>query len=93
MRLSRCGLTVLSLGLGLPALAQEQRAAIEGVARDTQGAVTPGAVVLARSTTGLAVEVTTDGSGTYRFASLPPGRYELSARLSDSRPRVSSTST
>jgi hypothetical protein len=42
----------------------------------------PGVAVLARSATGLAVEAVTDGSGTYRFASLPPGRYELTASLS-----------
>src|SRR5512139_2191302 len=76
MRLRWCGFTLLTLGLRLPALAQEQRAAIEGVARDTQGGVTPGVVVQVRGAGGLAVEGVTDGTGTYRFASLPPGRYD-----------------
>ena len=66
---------------GAPAVAQEQRGAIEGVARDAQGAPVPGVTVLARSTTGLAIESVTDGAGVYRFASLPPGRYEVAARL------------
>ena len=82
MRLSRCGFALLALSLCLPVLAQEQRGAIEGVARDPHRGVMPGVAVLARSATGLAVEAVTDGSGTYRFASLPPGRYELTASLS-----------
>ena len=86
MRLSRCGFTLVMLGLGLPVLAQEQRASIEGVARDSQGGVVPGVVVQARNTAGLALETTTDGTGTYRFASLPPGRYEVVARLSGFAP-------
>ena len=44
--------------------------------------MTPGAVVRVHSAAGLALEVVSDGSGTYRFASLPPGRYELTATLS-----------
>ena len=80
--LGRVGLVVLAASLCAPAIAQEQRGAIEGVVRDAQGAATPGAAVLARSATGLSIEVVANGSGTYRFASLPPGRYELSASLS-----------
>ena len=41
-----------ALGISLPLLAQEQRASIEGVARDPQGAVTPGVAVEARGATG-----------------------------------------
>ena len=82
MCITRLGFTLLALGLCLPALAQEQRGAIEGVARDAQGGVTPGVVVQVRNSSGLALEAVTDGTGTYRFPSLPPGRYELIARLS-----------
>ncbi len=77
--------TVVSLA-GLPVLAQEQRGAIQGVVRDAHGAPAPGVAVLARSTAGRATESVTDGAGVYRFAALPPGRYEVSARLSGFRP-------
>ena len=63
MRLRRYGFSLLSLTLCLPAFAQEQRAAIEGVARDTQGGVVPGVAVQARGATGLAVAVVTDARG------------------------------
>ncbi len=66
--------------------AQEQRGAIEGVVRDAHGAVAPGASVIARSAAGVALETVSDASGTYRFATLPPGRYELTARLSGFQP-------
>ena len=84
--LGRVGFAVLAASLCAPAIAQEQRGAIDGIVRDAQGAATPGAAVLARSATGLSVEGVADGSGTYRFASLPPGRYELTASLSGFSP-------
>ena len=64
------------------AWAQEQGAAIEGMVRDTQGSAVPGVAVLANSASGLTLETLTDGSGTYRFATLSPGRYEVTGRLS-----------
>lgn len=70
----------------LTAHAQEQRAAIEGIVRDAQAAAAPDVTVLIRSATGLSVETVTDEAGLYRFASLPPGRYEVSARRSGSVP-------
>jgi hypothetical protein len=54
--------------------------------RAAQSAAVPGAAVLARSAIGLTVETVTDGVGVYRFVALPPGRYEVSARLSGFRP-------
>jgi hypothetical protein len=78
--------TSVALLAGLPVLAQEQRGAIQGVVRDSQGAAAPGVAVVARSATGLAVETVTDGSGLYRFASLVPGRYEVVARLTGFAP-------
>ena len=70
--------TLLAVGA---AWAQEQRAAIGGIVRDTQGGAVPGVDVLATSATGLTLETVTEVSGTYRFATLPPGRYEVTARL------------
>src|SRR5688500_6014486 len=61
-----------SLQLAGLAWAQEQRAAIEGIVRDTQGLAVPGVAVLASAASGLTLETVTDDSGTYRFATLPP---------------------
>jgi hypothetical protein len=75
---------VLYLGVALlapgPVRAQEQRAAIAGVVRDSLGGATVGTSVRVQSTTGVGAETTTDGAGVYRFAALPPGRYEVAAR-------------
>jgi len=63
--------------------AQEQRGSIEGVIRDASGGVVPGATVETRSTALVGVGSTvTDAQGAYRFPSLPPGVYELTATLS-----------
>ena len=66
--------------------AQEQHAAIEGVVRDTLGGVVPGVLVVARSTSGLAVEAVTDDLGKYRLASLPSTGFDLTARLTGFAP-------
>jgi hypothetical protein len=60
---------------------QEQRAAIEGIVRDAQRAVVPGAAVAAIGASGLRLETITDSAGAYRFAALPPGTYEVAAHL------------
>src|SRR5687767_4677404 len=49
-----------------PVAAQEQRSSIEGVIRDSSGAVLPGATVAAKSVAGTFTSVT-DGQGIYRF--------------------------
>jgi protocatechuate 3,4-dioxygenase beta subunit len=76
---------VVFAGVGLlanaPAVAQEQRGAIDGVVRDSQGAAVPGVAVVAQAGNGPAAEAVTDGAGAYRFPALPPGRYEVKARL------------
>src|SRR5258705_8900347 len=65
-----------------PAGAQEQRGSIEGLVKDSSGAVLPGVTVEARSPAMVGVTtVVTDGTGVYRFPSLPPGRYEITAAL------------
>lgn len=64
-----------------PAAAQEQRGTIEGIVRDASGAVLPGVTVEARSAGGGVVSATTDGAGAYRFPSLAPGTYDVSAQL------------
>jgi hypothetical protein len=69
-----------------PASAQEQRGSIEGVVRDAQGGAVAGATVVAKSATGLTVETVSGTSGAYRFPSVPPGRYEITANLSGFAP-------
>ena len=80
-------LTLGVVGFGVASVgAQEQTAAIEGRVRDALGAAAPGVVVAATSVAGLSLEQTTDGAGAYRWSALPPGRYELRARLSGFQP-------
>ena len=68
--------------IGSAASAQEQAGAIQGVARDTSGAVMPGVTIEARSPSVVGVNTTvTDAKGEYRFPALPPGLYELTATL------------
>jgi hypothetical protein len=65
-----------------PASAQEQRGSIEGVVKDTSGAVLPGVTVEAHSAGSGVLTAVSDESGNYRFPSLLPGIYEVSATLS-----------
>jgi protocatechuate 3,4-dioxygenase beta subunit len=62
-------------------MAQEQRGAIEGIIRDTSGAILPGVAVEARANTGVVLSTVTDTTGQYRFPSLLPGTYEITATL------------
>jgi hypothetical protein len=82
--------------VALPVVAQEQRASIEGVVKDAQGGAIVGATVTAQLASaletrgervyGAGVSVVTDASGKYRFASLAPGRYEITTTLSGFAP-------
>jgi hypothetical protein len=66
----------------VPAWAQEQRGSIEGLVKDSQGAVLPGANVVVKGPA-LPAGTTTvsDASGYFRFPGLPTGRYEVTAEL------------
>jgi len=68
--------------LAWPAAAQEQRGSIEGVVKDASGAVLPGVTVTVTSTAGVKLDSVTDANGTYRFPSLLPGTYTVTANLS-----------
>src|SRR5687767_1990858 len=72
---------LLLAALAVPALAQDQRGSIEGVVRDASGAVLPGATVDAQSNVGPVATTISDGSGVYRFPSLAPGNYKVTANL------------
>jgi hypothetical protein len=71
----------LSLFVSATSGAQEQTGSVQGVVRDTQGGVLPGAAVAVSNDNGLALQIVTDADGGYRYLALPPGRYELAARL------------
>jgi hypothetical protein len=78
---------VVVFAIAAPAVAQEQRASIEGTVRDSSGAVLPGVTVEARSPSLAGVESTvTDTLGVYRFPALRPGRYEVTATLKGFQP-------
>ncbi len=63
-----------------PAWAQEQRGSIEGVVKDASGAVLPGATVEATAN-GRVASTVSDEVGVYRFPSLAPGNYRVTANL------------
>ena len=68
------------------AAAQEQRGSIEGVIKDSSGAVLPGVTVEARSPALVGMQsAVTDTQGVYRFPALPPGKYTINATLTGFR--------
>jgi hypothetical protein len=76
------------LGFGLTAAAQEQRGSIEGLVRDTSGAVMPGATVEAKADNGAVITAVTDATGMFRFPSVAPGTYTLTATISGFAPQT-----
>lgn len=78
---------MVALLMTWPAMAQDQRGSIEGVVKDSSGAVLPGVSVEARTNTGVVLTSVTDASGVYRFPSLAPGVYEITANLQGFAPR------
>jgi hypothetical protein len=81
----------LLAALVVPAAAQETRGAIEGVIKDASGAVLPGATVEVTGVMGV-VSTTADADGVFRFPSLAPGNYEVTATLSGFKPASSKVS-
>src|SRR5215468_2761832 len=73
--------SLFALALVAPVFGQQAATAtIEGVVTDPNNAAVPGAKVTIKNVdTGLKREITTDASGIYRIAALPPGAYEISA--------------
>jgi hypothetical protein len=69
-----CALLLIVSG----AFAQETTGGLQGTVKDPSGAVVPGAKVVVTSSTLVGnKQVDTDGSGYYRFANLPPGKYTI----------------
>ena len=85
MRRSASALLALLLLFAPVANAQETRGSIEGVVKDNTGAVLPGVTVDARNAQGGVSTAVSDTAGKYRFPSLPPGRYAVTATLTGFR--------
>lgn len=81
-RLTFVIILLASLFAPWPIAAQEQRASIQGIVKDSQGGVLPGVTVEARDAQGAVVAAYTDGRGVYRFPSLLPGKYDVTAAMS-----------
>ena len=84
LRRGLVGFAVLCLCVLTPALraVAQTGAAIGGAVTDAQGGALPGvSLTLRNDDTGVTRTTTSDGAGAYRFAALPPGRYDLTAEL------------
>ena len=68
-----------------PAAAQEQRGSIEGVVKDSSGAVLPGVTVTAETGSGVKLDTTSDG-GHGSLSVGAPGMYKVSANLAGFKP-------
>jgi outer membrane receptor protein involved in Fe transport len=80
MRRGLAGVTVVAaiLGLSGPALAQRITGSIVGTVRDDTGAVLPGVSVSLTGENVVGTQTSVTGAqGLYRFAALPPGKYDL----------------
>jgi len=76
------GALLCILALAGAAFAQEQSGSIQGVVKDSSGAVLPGVTVEVTSAKVSGARTTvTDGQGVYRFPALPPGIYTVTAKL------------
>jgi hypothetical protein len=80
----RCAL-VFALVFSAPAMAWAQTgtSSLIGEVTDAQKSVIPGATVtVTNAQTGVSQSSVTDERGAYRFANMPPGRYEVRVELS-----------
>jgi len=76
-------LLLLLLAFALPVVAQETTGGIQGTVKDPQGAVIPDASVEVSSPALIGKKsAVTDAGGSYRFDSLPPGTYSVTATAS-----------
>jgi protocatechuate 3,4-dioxygenase beta subunit len=83
----RAAITVC-LFLATNGFAQVINATLNGTVSDSSGALVPGVEVTAKQTeTGVVSTTLSNESGAYRFGSLQPGSYQVSAALPDFRRR------
>jgi outer membrane receptor protein involved in Fe transport len=86
MRLRTFAALLAAALLAWPAAGQDIRGSIEGYVRDASGAVLPGVTVTLEGGSGVKIDTVSDGQGQYRFPSIAPGRYSVSANLSGFHP-------
>ncbi|HJZ72114.1 MAG TPA: TonB-dependent receptor [Vicinamibacterales bacterium] len=87
MRFQRLVLLLAIVLTASAAVAQEQRGSIDGIVKDSSGAVLPGATVEANNpATGATLATFTDASGRFRFPSVQTGTYAVTASLGGFRP-------
>lgn len=90
VRFKRSSLALVALLLlvvaAIPAVAQETTASIQGTITDAQGAALPGVTVEATNEKGQRFSAQTDNTGHYRFPSIPPGSYKVTATLAGMEP-------
>jgi len=77
---------VLASLFAIPLIGQEQTGAIEGVIKDSSGAVLPGVTVEASASGVGTIVATSDSTGSYRFPRVPPGIYSIKASLAGYKP-------
>ncbi len=77
---------VLLLLTAIPAIAQETTSSIQGTVTDQSGAALPGVSLEAVNEKGQRFTTTSDSIGHYRFASVAPGTYTVSASLAGMEP-------
>src|SRR5438270_9442709 len=78
MKLQRVACLLMVLGWVSVALAQSDRATINGTVKDSMGAVLPGVeVTVQKRQTGAEVKATTNDDGIYSVRNLPIGSYEI----------------
>src|SRR5262245_15499132 len=76
-------LTLLLVGFGLPARAQQFTGTIQGVVQDSNGAVVAGAeVTITNQNTNVAINLATGSNGHYIAPQLPPGVYKVTIKKS-----------
>src|SRR5215471_8682843 len=80
-----CAALVLGLFVA-GAFAQTNYATLGGTVADASGALIPGVTITARNVdTGVVTMVISNETGSYQFAALQPGRYNISAELAGFR--------
>ena len=84
MRVLLASATVLMVVGAAMAQAQSNAGDLQGTVRDPNGAVVPNAAITARNTgTNIAREATSNDDGYYKIVNLPPGDYEVTAKVSN----------
>jgi len=77
-RISRFAALLVMLTASIMCFAQETTGGLQGTVKDPTGALVPKAKVVLSGTSLVGTkELTTDSSGYYRFANLPPGTYTV----------------